>query len=131
MESLWLLSALYFAVGAVCLFLALWSRNPKHLGTAVGTLEISKKVMRRASRYSDKKIPVTTSRYIYQVNGKTYRLRYDTRSGRRTLLPRMTVVYLRGFPRFGHPDKYPSGQFTILGTICIIGSLMFLLMPYF
>ena len=111
--------------------LALWSRNPKHLGSAVGKLANSKKVMRRAYKYSDKKIPVTTSRYIYQVNGKTYRLRYDTRSGRRTLLPRMTVVYLRGFPRFGHPDKYPSGQFTILGTICIIGSLMFLLMPYF
>ena len=131
MEALWLYAALYLTVGAVCLFLALWSRDPKHLGTAVGKLESSKKVMRYPYRSSTRKIPFTTSRYLYEVNGKTYRLRYETRAGRRTLLPRMTVGYLKGFPRFGHPDKYPSGQFTILGTICIIGGLIFLLLPYF
>ena len=131
MEALWLYAALYLTVGAVCLFLGLWSRDPKHLGTAVGRLESSKKVMRYPYRSSTRKIPFTTSRYLYEVNGKTYRLRYETRAGRRTLLPRMTVVYLKGFPRFGHPEKYPSGQFTILGTICIIGGLIFLLLPYF
>lgn len=131
MEALWLYAALYLAVGAVCLFLGLWSRDPKHLGTAVGRLESSKKVMRYPYRSSTRKIPFTTSRYLYEVNGKTYRLRYETRAGRRTLLPRMTVVYLKGFPRFGHPEKYPSGQFTILGSICIIGGLIFLLLPYF
>ena len=131
MEALWLYAALYLAVGAVCLLLGLWSRDPKHLGTAVGKLESSKKVMRYPYRSSTRKIPFTTSRYLYEVNGKTYRLRYETRAGRRTLLPRMTVVYLKGFPRFGHPEKYPSGQFTILGSICIIGGLLFLLMPYF
>ena len=131
MEALWLYAALYLAVGAVCLLLGLWSRDPKHLGTAVGRLESSKKVMRYPYRSSTRKIPFTTSRYLYEVNGKTYRLRYETRAGRRTLLPRMTVVYLKGFPRFGHPEKYPSGQFTILGTICIIGGLIFLLLPYF
>ena len=131
MEALWLYAALYLAVGAVCLLLGLWSRDPKHLGTAVGKLESSKKVMRYPYRSSTRKIPFTTSRYLYEVNGKTYRLRYETRAGRRTLLPRMTVVYLKGFPQFGHPEKYPSGQFTILGSICIIGGLLFLLMPYF
>ena len=131
MEALWLYAALYLAVGAVCLLLGLRSRDPKHLGTAVGRLESSKKVMRYPYRSSTRKIPFTTCRYLYEVNGKTYRLRYETRAGRRTLLPRMTVVYLKGFPRFGHPEKYPSGQFTILGTICIIGGLIFLLLPYF
>ena len=131
MGAIYFFAAVVFAIGGIFLFLALWGQDPKHLGTAVGRLESSKKVLRYPYRSSTRKIPFTTSRYLYEVNGKTYRLRYETRAGRRTLLPRMTVVYLKGFPRFGHPEKYPSGQFTILGSICIIGGLLFLLMPYF
>ena len=55
MEALYCMSAICFLIGLICLFLSLWSRDPKHLGSAVGTLANSKKVMRRAYRYSDKK----------------------------------------------------------------------------
>ena len=75
MELIYGMAAVCFLIGGICLFLALWSRDPRHLGTAVGKLADSKKVMRREYRYSEKKIPVTTSTYLYEVNGKTYRLK--------------------------------------------------------
>lgn len=130
MEALYCMSAICFLIGLICLFLSLWSRDPKHLGSAVGTLANSKKVMRRAYRYSDKKISVTTSVYRYQVNGKTYRLKHDGRFGRSTLMRRVTVVYLKGFPRFGYLEKYPSGIFTMLGIFYLLAAAWLLLVPY-
>ena len=131
MEAIYGMAGIYFAIGVGCLLLSLWGRNPKHLGAAVGKLADSKKVMRRADRYSDKKVPVTTSIYLYEVNGKTYRLKHDGRFGRSTLMRRVTVIYMKPFPRCGHLDKFPSGQFTMLGAICIVGAVLFLLMPWF
>ena len=120
MELIYSMAVVCVLIGGICLFLALWSRDPRHLGTAVGKLADSKKVMRRAYRYSEKKIPVTTSTYLYEVNGKTYRLKRDGRFGRSTLMRRVTVVYMKPFPRFGYPEKYPSGQFTMLGVLFIL-----------
>lgn len=120
MELIYGMAAVCFLIGGFCLFLALWSRDPRHLGTAVGKLADSKKVMRREYRHSEKKIPVTTSTYLYEVNGKTYRLKRDGRFGRSTLMRRVTVVYMKPFPRFGYLEKYPSGQFTMLGVLFLL-----------
>ena len=130
MEAIYVMAGFYFAIGGVCLLLALWSRNPAHLGTAVGKLADSKKVMRRAYRYSEKKIPVTTSTYLYEVNGKTYRLKRDGRFGRSTLMRRVTVVYMKPFPRFGYLAKYPAGPFTMVGVFTLICGIMILLAPF-
>ena len=126
METVTLFSTLFFLAGGICFMLALWSRNPKHLGSAVGKLANSKKVMRRAYKYSDKKIPVTTSTYLYEVNGKTYRLRRDGRFGRSTLMPRVTVVYLKGLPRFGYLEKYPSGVLVLFGVMFLLYGVILL-----
>ena len=130
MEALYGLAAFFFAVGCIFLFLGQWSRDPKHLGTAVGKLAESKKVMRYPYRHSRKKIPFTASTYVYEVGGKTYRLRHDGRFGRNRLLKRVTVVYLKGFPRFGHLDTYPHGLHTMFGVIYLIFGLWVLLIPY-
>lgn len=130
MEAIYFFAALVFAIGGMFLFLALWGRDPKHLGTAVGKLDQSKKVMRQAYRHSSKKIPVTTARYLYEVNGKTYRLRREGRFGRSTLLPRITVVYLKGLPRFGYLEKYPCGLFAMGAGVCILYGVLFLFLPY-
>ena len=130
MEAIYFIAAVVFAIGGIFLFLALWGRDPRHLGTAVGKLDQSKKVMRQAHRYSSKKIPVTTALYRYEVNGKTYRLRREGLFGRSTLLPRITVVYLKGFPRFGYLEKYPCGIFAMGGAVCILYGVFFLFLPY-
>lgn len=119
MEVIYGMVAVLFLIGGICLFLALWSRDPKHLGTAVGKLADSKKVMRRAYRHSDKKVPFTTSVYLYEANGKTYRLKRDGRFGRSTLMRRVTVVYLKGLPRFGFLEKFPFRSL-ILGGILLM-----------
>ena len=33
---------------------------------------------------------------------------------------RVTVVYLKPFPRFGYLEKYPSGQFTMVGVLFLL-----------
>lgn len=129
MEALYLMTAVCFSIGGVCLFLALWGRNPKHLGTAVGKLEHSRRIM-VWTKYSRKKVPVTTCVYLYEVNGRTYKLKRDSRSSRKSLMPRVTVVYLKGFPWFGYLEKYPTGILTILGGFALLCGGWFLLMPY-
>ena len=42
----------------------------------------------------------------------------------------MTVVYLKGFPRFGYLEKYPSGIFTMLGIFYLLAAAWLLLVPY-
>ena len=130
MEPIYIAAGIYFAIGGLFLFLGLWSRDPRHLGYSIGRLVDSKKVMRLPYRHSTRKVPCTTSTYLYEAGGKTYRLRYDGRFGRSRLLPRVTVVYLKGFPRFGHLETYPWGLHTILGVFFLICSVCILLTPY-
>lgn len=129
MEAIYGMAAVYFILGGVCLFLALWSRNPKHLGTAVGKLEHSRRIM-VWTKYSRRKVPITTCAYLYEVNGRIYKRKRDTHSSRKSLMPRVTVVYLKGFPRFGYLEKYPTGIFTMLGIFSLLWGGWFLLMPY-
>ena len=127
MEAVFIMSAVLLLAGAVSFFLAWWSRDPRHLGTAVGRLENSKKVMRYPYRRSTRKVPFTTAVYLYEVGGRTYRVKRDGRFGRSTLLSRVTVVYLRGFPRFGHLDRYPVGGWVLLGTFMTVYGCILLL----
>lgn len=129
MEAIYSMAAVFFAIGGLYLFLGLWSRSEKHLGTAVGKLEHSKKIM-VWSKYSRKKVPVTTCVYLYAAGGKTYKLKHDTGASRSSLMPRVTVVYLKGLPRFGFLEKYPSGIFTAIGLFTIAGGVWILLLPY-
>lgn len=129
MEALYIMSAICFLIGAACLFLSLWSRDPKHLGTAVGKLTESKKVMRYPYRHSTRKVPFTACVYLYEVNGKTYKLKRSGRFGRSTLLKRISVIYLKPFPRFGYPDEFPGGMFTMVGVFYLICAIWLLLLP--
>ncbi len=129
MESYYTMISVFFIIGGILLLLALLGRNPRFLGSAVGRLQNSKRVM-VWTKHSRKKVPVTTFVYLYEVNGKTYRLKRDTRSSRKSLMPRVTVVYLKGFPRFGYLEKYPSWQFALIGATFLGGGAFYLLMPY-
>lgn len=115
--------------GAAHLILALLGKNPRCIGTAVGTLVDSKKVM-VSVKYQRKKVPVTACVYRYEVGGRVYRLKRDSRYSRSSLMRKVTVVYLKGFPRFGYLEKYPSGIFTILGVFYLFVGVWVLLMPY-
>ena len=130
MEALYVFSGICLFIGVVSLFMAWWSRDPKHIGTAIGKLANSKKVMRRVHKYSEKKAPYTTATYLYEVSGKTYRLRHGGGFGRSTLMPRVTVYYLKCLPRFGYLDCYPWGIYTMMGVFYLICAVIILLIPY-
>ena len=119
MNELYIIPVIFFVIGGIFLFLALWSRDPKHLGSAVGTLADSKKVMRRRGKYDDRKYPATACTYTYQVGGKTYRIRREGFFGRSGLLRKVTVVYLKAFPRFGCPEKFPVWLYVLLGGMSL------------
>lgn len=116
-------------VGAAHLILALLGKNPRCIGTAVGTLVDSKKVM-VSVKYQRKKVPVTACVYRYEVGGRVYRLKRDSRYSRSSLMRKVTVVYLKGFPRFGHLEQFPTLPLTILGTAGLALGLWMLLLPY-
>lgn len=115
--------------GAAHLILALLGKNPRCIGTAVGTLVDSKKVM-VSVKYQRKKVPVTACVYRYEVGGRVYRLKRDSRYSRSSLMRKVTVVYLKGFPRFGHLEQFPTLPLTILGIAGLALGLWMLLLPY-
>lgn len=127
MNPIYGMAAVIFAIGGIFLFLALWGRNPKHLSSAVGTLASSKKVMRQRWKHDDRKYPATTCVYTYQVGSKTYRIRQDGFFARSGLMRKVTVVYLKGFPRFGHLEKFPSWQYALIGALIIVCGISVLL----
>lgn len=55
--------------GAAHLILALLGKNPRCIGTTVGTLVDSKKVM-VSVKYQRKKVPVTACVYRYEVGSR-------------------------------------------------------------
>lgn len=118
METIYLLPALLLAAGVGCLFLAWWGRDPRHLGSAVGRLQNADRVM-VWSRRARKKLPVTAFVYHYQVGGKVYKLKRDSHTSRNRLMQRVTVVYMKGLPRFGFLEKFPSAHFAIGGVLLL------------
>lgn len=130
MDPIYLFSLPYLLIGAVCLFLALRSRNPTHLGAAVGRLDESKKVMRYRYKRSKHREPATACTYLYEVGGKTYKLKHSGFFSRSSLMRRVTVVYLHGLPRFGFLERYPAWQFTLVGTSFLAMGAFILLAPY-
>ena len=130
MGAYYTIVAIFFLAGAVLLLIALLGRNPKHLGSAVGTLTNSRKVMRRRGKADERKYPATACTYTYQVDGKTYRLKQEGFFARSGLMRKITVVYLKGFPRFGYPEKFPCWHFVVFGIFALLCGICYLLMPY-
>lgn len=130
MEAFILLSVICIALGLAFLIPALLSRDPRNLRIAVGKLSDSKKVPFRGNRFITHKDHVTAATYLYEADGRTYRLKYSGFVSRSSLMGRVTVVYLRFLPRFGYLDRYPAGMFIYTGIFCILAGLAFLTMPY-
>ncbi len=128
MDELDIVSLIYFAIGAVFLLPALWSLNPRHLSSTVGTLADSKKVLRRRWKHDDRKYPATACTYVYEVGGKRYRLKHAGFFARSGLMRKVTVVYLKGLPRFGHLERFPTLPMAWIGGIAMAGGILFLLM---
>lgn len=107
------------------LFLAAWSRNPDHLGTAVGTLtkcHTSKNVTTRHGVVRN----LTDYVYTYQVDGKTYKITGMRRQPRRKVLRKVTVVYLKISPRRSYIDQFTGTVEWLYAFVLLAGGFVYL-----
>lgn len=108
------------------LFLALWSLNPDHLGTAVGTLSKCHNSKNIPSKYNRVIKNLTDYTYTYQVNGKTYKLSGSKAQHRRTVFRKVTVVYLKIIPRRAYIDRFTGVTEWLFGLILFAGGCVYL-----
>ena len=119
-----LLSGLFFMV------LAIRGRTPKNLVSVTG--ELTQQKGYKNYKMKNYTIPnMTECTYTYTVNGKSYQLRSAKRTHPRNVRKRVSIVYLRGFPRCAYEEHF-SGiiewllavSLIVLGGFCILVSFM-------
>ena len=107
------------------LFLAVWSRNPDHLGTTVGTLTRCHTSKNVATRHGVVK-NLTDYVYTYQVDGKTYIITGMRRQPRRMVLRKVTVVYLKISPRRAYLDQFTGTVEWLIAFVLLAGACVYL-----
>ena len=107
------------------LFLAVWSRNPDHLGTAVGTLTKCHTSKNVTTRYGVVR-NLTDYVYTYQVDGKTYKITGMRRQPRRKVLRKVTVVYLKISPRRSYIDQFTGTVEWLYAFVLLAGGFVYL-----
>ena len=70
---------------------------------------------------------LTDYTYVYTVNGKKYRYSGHITRSKSNLLPKVILVYVKGFPRHVYPDRFKGTYEWIMGFFCIFMSILFLL----
>lgn len=127
----------FLAVGMACLLpglffivLAIRSRNPQNLVSVPG--ELTKLKGYKNYKMKSYAVPnMTEYTYTYTVNGKQYELRGAQRTHPRNVRKRVSIIYLRGFPRCAYEEHF-SGitewliaiSLIVLGALCIVVSFM-------
>ena len=120
---LMLLLGLFFAG------LAIRSKNPNNLISATG--ELTRKKDFKNYKLKNRSVPNAVEyTYTYTVNCKSYHLRGVQHTHSRNLHKRITIVYLRGFPRCAYEENF-SGIQEWLIAISFTAMGIFLLWLYF
>lgn len=125
MNALTVAALVMLIPGLWFLFLAVWSRNPDHLDTAVGTLTKCHTSKNVTTRYGVVK-NLTDYVYTYQVDGKTYKITGMRRQPRRKVLRKVTVVYLKIFPRRAYLDQFTGTLEWLYAFVLLAGGLVYL-----
>ena len=70
-------------------------------------------------------LPIQTRyTYTYTVGGKEYRYASEYHHGKRRLLPKVPVVYVKWFPRHAYPYKFKGTTEWVLGIMSLFGGIM-------
>ena len=113
---------LAIALGFLCL--SLYSSNQSHWIAVSAELHKSKSY--RNVWIKRRRIPVYTEyTYAYKVKGKVYYYQGAEENGRRTLHPRATIVYLKGFPRIASLESFSCTSIWILTVMIFLMSGIF------
>lgn len=126
MEAALIFSLIYILSGLWFLFLTIYALFPGNHVSTVGTLtkRVTRKNVRSKHGYL---IPnVTNYTYSYTVNGRTYRLKQTGHHTKSCLTRKVTIVYLRGFPRCAAIDRYNGSLNAFFAILLLAGGAWFL-----
>lgn len=127
MDGYMVLVAAFILIGLWNLMIAVLGCFPKFQSTAVGTLAKanSKKNVRTRHGWI---IPIQTRyTYTYTVGGKEYRYASEDHHGKRRLLSKAPMVYVKWFPRHAYPYKFKGTTEWVLGIMSLFGGIMCLI----
>ena len=112
------------AVGVWNLTIAILGLFPRFRATAVGTLK--KRSTRRNAWYGTHKFPVMTHyTYTYKVGKREYRYSSNGTHTKRGLYPKVTMVYVKGFPRRAYPHKFKGTREWAWGIFWVLMAVLF------
>ena len=111
-------------IGLWNLLIAILGCFPQFRSTAVATLTKANSKKNVRTRHGGI-LPIQTRyTYTYTVGGKEYRYASEYHHGKRRLLPKVPVVYVKWFPRHAYPYKFKGTTEWVLGTMSLFGGIM-------
>ena len=124
MDGNMVIVAEFILIGLWNLIIAILGCFPQFRSTAVATLAKANSKKNVRTRHGGI-IPIQTRyRYVYTVGGKEYRYASEYHHGKRRLLPKVPVVYVKWFPRHAYPYRFKGTTEWALGIAFLIGGIM-------
>lgn len=124
MDGNMVIVAAFILIGLWNLIIAILGCFPQFRSTAVGTLAKANSKKNVRTRHGGI-LPIQTRyTYTYTVGGKEYRYASEYHHGKRRLLPKVPMVYVKWFPRHAYPYKFKGTTEWVLGIMCLFGGIM-------
>ena len=102
-----IISSIINLIGLWNLIIAVLGQFPKCRSTAVGTLKIANSYRNVKTKSGRQPIPIMTRyTYTYTVKGKVFRHNGEVLASKQTLFPKVSMVYVKWFPRHAYPNKF-------------------------
>jgi len=110
-----ILALVIMAIGLWNLVIAILGLFPRFLSDAVGTLT-DVKTKKNVRTIHGHRIPISTRyTYTYTVKGKEYRYCAGAMYSKRRLLSKVSMVYVKWFPRHAYPNRFKGTNEWVLG----------------
>lgn len=124
MDGNMVIVAAFILIGLWNLIIAILGCFPQFRSTAVGTLAKANSKKNVRTRHGGI-LPIQTRyTYTYTVGGKEYRYASEYHHGKRRLLPKVPMVYVKWFPRHAYPYRFKGTTEWALGIAFLIGGIM-------
>lgn len=102
-------------IGLLYLVIAIMSLNPKNRISVPGKL-VAKKGYKNYKIRGNASYPWATEyTYVYEVNGKKYKLKQVDYVNPRAVLDRSVIIYLRGFPWVAYEKRFYGDREWLFG----------------
>lgn len=132
MDLLTVLSVISILAGCWYLMIAILGLFPKLRNKTVGILKKASSVKNVRVGRSSWVPNLTDYTYVYTVNGKDYRYSGQITRSKSNLLPRVVLVYVKGFPRHVYPDNFKGVNQWVMGMFYIfLGVILLITLKFY